>query len=155
MYRLRVFALTSSEPIQLRASNIGWVSLSAPLILQLSLLQLLTYCSPFVRIIPKPHSLGLPYLTTDLWLEGTWPTLLALPLLPSPEFIINYCLGLGFTLFNTKYLHVAGGEAIDWSCPWLVLGREAKGYLTPCYWFNSWKLFLLSHLAWIQGAGIQ
>jgi len=48
---------------------------------------------------------------------------------------------------------VAGGEAIDWSCPWLVLGREAKGYLTPCYWFNSWKQFLLSHLAWIRRDG--
>jgi hypothetical protein len=32
------------------------------------------------------------------------------------------CLGLGFTLFNKKYLLVDGGEAIDSSCPWLVKG---------------------------------
>lgn len=57
---------------------------------------------------------------------------LALAFFPSPEFFfLTIAWDWVFTLFNTKYLLVGGGEAIDSSCPWLVKGREATGYLTP------------------------
>lgn len=58
---------------------------------------------------------------------------IVLAFLPSPEFLL-LTIAWDWVLhysFNTKYLLVAGESTK--LCPWLVLGREAKGYLTLCY----------------------